>query len=272
MKNRKDEKVLNTLDILIKTSSKFYISLANNPIENAGDDKILCLSYYCRALDQADSIITLMKLRKGAPIFPILRSMIEAYADLRLLVENPSHYKKIILASIESEIEFHENVISDQKSPSKNRLFNQNNISRAEEKKCYLEQEKKKMEDEGIQILGKRKKVIEAFQLDTQNEKMCNSSVYWARVTYWELCGESHNGKDEVLKIHSSNPSSRKIPHLSMPLQKDDQFRFCLIISMIIYNSTASLTQFGFNFDTSKIMKAYQNFIEESQKLIKDLN
>ena len=186
--------------------------------------------------------------------------MLEAYADLRLLTEDPKHLECIQLEAYKNEIWFHNDAINDQTLPPNKRLFHNKNISRAKKKKKQLEEKINSIK--GIKPLKIREKIIKALQLDTQDTEMFSSKKNRPSLLYWELCGESHNGMEEVLKIHSLNLNSKKIIiHSLMPLQKGDQIYRCTITANLLYNSTVSLTKFGFNFDTSKIKQAYQDFI-----------
>ena len=133
---------------------------------------------YCTLIELARSELTLLENGDVTAMPVVLRSIFEAYADLRAIIEDPGYYKNMYATFLDEKLRFLRNVERSEANPFLVPVAARLDIK---SETVRLQEERKELEDASREPLSAVAR-FRAAKLEHEYESM-----------YWLLCLEGHN-------------------------------------------------------------------------------
>lgn len=184
---------------------------------------------YCTLLELARSTPTLLANEDVTAIPVVLRSIFEAYADLRATLGDPEYYKRMYSTLLEERLRFLRNVERSRSNPFLVSIAGQLDIA-AEQ--ASLQQELSDYKNGGHSPLTTAAR-FKAANLEHEYESM-----------YWLLCLEGHNNMSALDDRHIGKSGDDFEVLMFKEPQPDDMVRLLDSLAAVVIDSTARMHKF----------------------------
>jgi len=191
--------------------------------------QLTAICVYCSILELSHGEIALFDKGQTTALPIVLRSVFEAYADLRALLQDAEYYRNMYASFLEEKLRFLRNVA---KSPSNPFLLGVSTGMDVNGEVADLEQEIAKYKSEG------RKPLSNFARFDSGGLEHEYQSIYWL------LCLESHNNMSALDDRHIEKDGSDYHAVLFKSADPDDLLRILDSLLAVMIDSGMRVHKF----------------------------